>query len=71
MQSCPSVQVLEVKEDDGSGRGSKVGCSIKLVDQKSGEDLDVHNLKWQPRREGEGRGRATIGAAVAQVEQGK
>lgn len=28
-----SVQVVEVKEDDGSGRGPKVGASIRLARQ--------------------------------------
>jgi hypothetical protein len=34
------VQVVEVQPDDGSGRGPRIGCSIKLADQKSGQDLD-------------------------------
>lgn len=39
------VKVCEVIEDDGSGRGPKIQCSIKLVDQKSGEDLDPTFLR--------------------------
>eukprot|EP00884_Botryococcus_braunii_P001360 jgi/Botrbrau1/11224/Bobra.0075s0020.1 len=66
------VKVVEVKEEEGErGRGPKIACSIKLVDQKSGEDLDVHNLRWQPRREGGGpAGRTAIGASAAQIEAG-
>lgn len=33
------VQVVEVGEDD-RGRGPKIGCSLKLVDQSDGTDLD-------------------------------
>ncbi len=33
-------------EDDGSGRGPKIGCSIKLVDQKTGEDMDPNGLRY-------------------------
>jgi len=62
-----------VGEDDGSGRGPKVGCSIKLVEQSSGEDMDPNGLRYKPRGEGgpsAGR-QAGLGAAVGQVVGGK
>jgi hypothetical protein len=34
------VQVVEVHPDDGSGRGPRIGCSLKLVNQTDGVDLD-------------------------------
>ncbi len=40
------AQVVEIGQDDGSGRGPKISCSIKLVDQTSGEDLDPNGLRW-------------------------
>ena len=53
--------------EDASGR-AKVACSIKLVDQKAGADLDPSGVKWQPRGEGGGGGggysRAPIQADV-------
>lgn len=66
------MQVVEVKEEEGGGgRGARVACSIKLVDQKTGDDLDPNNLKWQPRGAGgDSRSRAAIGASAAQVEAG-
>jgi hypothetical protein len=33
------MQVVEVGEDE-KGRGPKIGCSMKLVDQGDGTDLD-------------------------------
>ncbi len=66
------VQVVEVT-DDGGERGPKVACSIKLVDQREGTDLDPHNVKWQPRGEGgpggHGRGPAQPAAVVQQGAQ--
>lgn len=32
----------------------QVSCSIKLVSQKDGTDLDPHSLKYRPRAEGAG-----------------
>ena len=60
-------------EDDGSGRGPKIGCSIKLVDQSSGEDMDPNGLRYKPRGEGGGPmgGKQGLGAAVGQVIGGK
>lgn len=58
--------------DDGSERGPKVACSIKLVDQREGTDLDPHNVKWQPRGEGGPggpRGPAQPAAVVTQGER--
>ncbi len=37
MQDPVYVKVVEVLEDE---RGLKIQCSMKLVDQRSGEDLD-------------------------------
>lgn len=42
--------------------------SHPVAAQSDGTDLDPHNLKWQPRGEGGGRGGAP--AAVAAVEEG-
>ncbi len=38
-------QVVEVAPDEARG-GFKIGCSIKLVNQASGEDLDPTNMRW-------------------------
>ena len=60
-------------EDDGSGRGPKIGCSIKLVEQSSGEDMDPNGLRYKPRGEGgPGRpGAGGLGAGAGQVVGGK
>ncbi|GAB4812977.1 hypothetical protein N2152v2_000023 [Parachlorella kessleri] len=59
------VKVVDVKQDE---RGPKIGCSIKLVSQRDGTDLDPHNLKYRPRQEGGGPGgREAIGAHVAET----
>lgn len=64
------MQVVEVT-DDGGERGPKVACSIKLVDQREGTDLDPHNVKWQPRGEGGPGGHGSRGPAqAAAVVQG-
>lgn len=65
------MQVVEVT-DDGGERGPKVACSIKLVDQREGTDLDPHNVKWQPRGEGGPGGHGARGPAqaAAVVQQG-
>ena len=52
--------------EDPSGR-TKVGCSIKLADQKQGTDLDPNNMKWQPRGEGGGPGGGGSGRAPIQA----
>jgi hypothetical protein len=54
------------EEDPGSGRGPKIGCSIKLVDQTSGEDLDPNGLRFKPRGEAgpSGRADAALGASA-------
>ena len=59
--------------DDGGERGPKVACSIKLVDQREGTDLDPHNVKWQPRGEGGPGGHGFRGPAqaAAVVQQGQ
>ena len=69
-----SLQVVEIGEDDGSGRGPKIGCSIKLVDQTSGEDMDPNGLRYKPRGSGPGDpgGRPQgLGASAGVVVGGK
>jgi len=63
------VKVVEVVPDE---RGPKVGCSIKLVNQRDGTDLDPNFLKYRPRGEGGGDrgGRAPLGAAAGEVKAG-
>lgn len=66
------VKVVDVTQDE---RGPKVGCSIKLVSQRDGTDLDPENVKYKPRGEGGGggpggggfRGQMPIGAAAGEV----
>ncbi|WIA36670.1 hypothetical protein OEZ86_007953 [Tetradesmus obliquus] len=64
------VKVVEVGHDD---RGPKIGCSMKLVDQADGTDLDPQNLRYRPRGEG-GQGgpggRAPVGASAGEVRGG-
>lgn len=60
-----SWQVVEVKPDESGGGRPKVGCSIKLVTQSDGTDLDPNFLKYKTREEGGGggpRGRQAVGA---------
>lgn len=61
------MQIVDVSEEPG--QKMKVGCSIKLADQREGTDLDPTNTKYQPRGEGPaggpGRGPSTAAAAVA------
>ncbi len=65
--SLALVQIVDVSEEPG--QKMKVACSIKLVDQREGTDLDPTNTKYQPRGEGppgaHGRGTITASAAVA------
>ena len=65
------IKVVEV-DDDGSGRGVKIGCSLKVVDQTTGEDLDPTGLRYKPRREGGGGGRGAValGANAGEVGRG-
>lgn len=70
------VKVVEIKEDDGSGRGPKISASIKLVSQKDGTDLDPHGTKFQPRgAEGGGPpgsgGRRPVGGRAGEAAGGK
>mmetsp|Transcript_26220 Transcript_26220/g.77861 ORF Transcript_26220/g.77861 Transcript_26220/m.77861 type:complete len:587 (-) Transcript_26220:1722-3482(-) len=48
------VKVVEVTPDDFSGRGPKIGCSMKLVDQTTGEDMDPNGLRCESREDGRG-----------------
>lgn len=61
------MQIVDVTEEPGAKM--KVACSIKLVDQREGTDLDPTNTRYQPRGEGPsggpGRGPPTAVAAVA------
>ena len=47
-------------------RGPKIACSIKLVNQRDGTDLDPHSLKYRPRGPGHesGTARGMVGASV-------
>ena len=68
------VKVVEIKDaDPGSDRGPKVGCSIKLVSQRDGTDLDPHGLKHRPKPTdgGEFGKSRTVGADVGKVQQGE
>jgi predicted RNA-binding protein with RPS1 domain len=67
------VKVVELGEPDERGN-PKVGCSIKLVSQRDGTDLDPGQVKYKPRGEGGGGGghrggHQPIGAAAAGVAQ--
>lgn len=46
------VKVVEVGQDPERGGPPRIGCSIKLVAQRTGEDLDPTNLKYRPRGSG-------------------
>jgi len=52
------VKVVEVTEDD---RGPRIGCSMKLVSQADGKDLDPNGLHYKPRGEAPTGSRAPIG----------
>jgi len=51
------VKVVDVTEDE---RGPKIACSLKLVSQRDGADLDPHNVKYKPRG-GDGSGPGGLG----------
>ncbi|KAL4425307.1 hypothetical protein ABPG75_009323 [Micractinium tetrahymenae] len=57
------VKVVDITFDE---RGPKIGCSIKLVSQSDGTDLDPANSKYRPRGDGGGgfQGQQPIGAAA-------
>ena len=70
------VKVVELVEDEQRG-GMKIGCSMKLVSQRDGADLDPGNVKYKPRGGGGGGGgggfqggRAPVGAAAGETTQG-
>lgn len=67
-----SAQIVDVSEE--AGQKMKVACSIKLVDQREGTDLDPSGTKYQPRGEGppggQGRGPITAAAVVAKGDHG-
>ncbi|KAL4418798.1 hypothetical protein ABPG77_010207 [Micractinium sp. CCAP 211/92] len=62
------VKVVDITFDE---RGPKIGCSIKLVSQTDGTDLDPANSKYRPRGEGGGgfQGQQPIGAAAGTTTQ--
>lgn len=64
------VKVVEVREDDNTGR-TRIGCSVKLANQRDGTDLDPHGINYQPRPEGGGGGRAPVGAQAGETAKGK
>ncbi|KIY92261.1 hypothetical protein MNEG_15702 [Monoraphidium neglectum] len=57
------VKVVEVTDDD-SGRGPRIGCSIKLVNQADGTDLDPGGTRYRPRRDASGGGGGGRGGAI-------
>lgn len=66
------VKVVEIKDaEPGSDRGPKVSCSLKLVSQRDGTDLDPHGLKFRPKPvDGEFGQRKAVGADVGAIHQG-
>ena len=71
-ESC-WVKVVEIKEaEPGSDRGPKLSCSIKLVSQRDGTDLDPHGLKFRPKPvDSEFGQRRTVGSDAGRVQQGR
>eukprot|EP00873_Tetraselmis_striata_P025706 jgi/Tetstr1/445970/TSEL_000299.t1 len=59
------VKVVETTEDE---RGVRIGCSMKLVAQGDGQDLDPTNLQYRPRGEAGPGGRAPVGKAAGAVK---
>ena len=71
LEYLAGVQIVDVSQEPG--QKMKVACSIKLVDQREGTDLDPSNTKYQPRGEGAqggSRGPITANAAVAKGRHG-
>ena len=54
-ESC-FVKIIEMKPPESERDRMKLSGSIRLVDQKSGEDLDPENMKLRDRRDGGGGG---------------
>ena len=54
-ESC-FVKIIEMKPPESERDRMKLSGSIRLVDQKSGEDLDPENRKLRERRDGGGGG---------------
>ncbi|KXZ49883.1 hypothetical protein GPECTOR_19g334 [Gonium pectorale] len=64
------VKVVEVTADEARG-GYKIGCSIKLVSQADGEDLDPAMTRYKPRdAAGRGAGGGVVGSTVGEVGRG-
>ena len=55
-------------------RGPRIGCSIKMVSQRDGQDLDPEMTSYFAKGEGGGGGGprrgAPVGAAVAELKEG-
>jgi DNA-directed RNA polymerase subunit E'/Rpb7 len=50
-ESC-FVKIIEMKQPEGDGDRMKLSASIRLVDQKTGEDFDPENMKLRQKRDG-------------------
>lgn len=65
-------KVVEVKE--GDERGPRIGCSIKMVSQRDGQDLDPEMTNYFAKGEGGGGGGprrgGPVGSAVAELKEG-
>ena len=57
-------------------RGPRIGCSIKMVSQRDGQDLDPEMTNYFAKGEGSGGGGggprrgAPVGSAVAELKEG-
>ena len=69
--SCSSPQALLAL-----CRGPRIGCSIKMVSQRDGQDLDPEMTNYFAKGEGGGGGGggprrgAPVGSAVAELKEG-
>ena len=55
------MKIIEMKPPESERDRMKLSGSIRLVDQKSGEDLDPENMKLRERRDTGGGDNATGG----------
>lgn len=58
------------REDESTGK-TRIGCSVKLANQREGTDLDPHGINYQPRPDGGFGGRAPVGAQAGGTAKGK
>lgn len=67
--SCSSPQILVAL-----CRGPRIGCSIKMVSQRDGQDLDPEMTNYFAKGEGGGGGGprrgGPVGSAVAELKEG-